>query len=62
MSTGALESLLDDDDVNRGRGWEDWHGGETVHQVGVDVGAGIWCVRRLDSDVRLCACALSTRL
>lgn len=34
MSTGALESLLDDDDLKRDKGWEDWRGGEAVHQVG----------------------------
>lgn len=32
LSTGALESLLDEEDVKRA-GWEDWRG-ETVQQVG----------------------------
>lgn len=40
MSTGALESLLDDDDLKRDKGWEDWRGGETVHQVGECGGGG----------------------
>lgn len=36
LSTGALESLLDEEDVKRA-GWEDWRG-DTVQQVGGRVG------------------------
>lgn len=35
LSTGALESLLDEEDI-RHAGWEDWRG-ETVQQVGAGV-------------------------
>lgn len=47
LSSGALESLLDEEDV-RHAGWEDWRG-ETVQQVGwvcgCGFGCGVGCVR-----------------
>lgn len=54
LSTGALESLLDEEDVKRA-GWEDWRG-ETVEQVGWGVWAWVHLVVVVLVLLVLCVC------